>query len=346
LKASITDVAKKSGVSTTTVSRVLREYPGVRKKTRRKVLEAISELKYEVNAVARNLRQRKTNSIGVIVGNVLSPFYSIIAKTVEDIANKWGYSTILCNGDEDSEKELRYLKILKSNRVDGIILAPTGKNSHYINWMIDSGVKIVLLDRLIKGTDCDAVLVDNENGSYKAVKYLIEQGYQKIGIINGYLDRTTGRERLNGYLRALKEADISPDDNLIKIGNFKEDSGIKLTKELLENSNRPQAIFATNMDMTLGAVITIKKMSINIPDELGIIGFDDPEWASIVSPPLTVVSQPTYALASTAAELLIKKIEDKKIATSYKPLIMTLNTKLVIRNSTQKIKSHLVKINK
>jgi len=344
LKVSIIDVAKKAKVSTTTVSRVLRDYPGVRKKTRRKVLEAISELKYEVNAVARNLRQRKTNSIGVIVGNVLSPFYSIIAKTVEDIANKWGYSSILCNGDEDSEKELKYLKILKSNRVDGIILTPTGKNYHYINSMIDSGVKIVLLDRLIKGTNCDAVLVDNENGSYKAVKYLIEQGYRKIGIINGYLDRTTGRERLNGYLRALKEADISPDNNLIKIGNFKKDSGVKLTKELLENSNRPEAIFTTNMDMTLGAVITIKKMGISIPNELGIIGFDDPEWASILSPPLTVVSQPTYALASTAAELLIKKIEDKKIATSYEPLIMTLHTKLVIRNSSRKIKPHLVRI--
>jgi len=344
LKANITDVAKKAGVSATTVSRVLRDYPGVRKKTRRKVLEAISELKYEVNAVARNLRQRKTNSIGVIVGNVLSPFYSIIAKTVEDIANKWGYSTILCNGDENPEKELKYLKILKSNRVDGIILVPTGKNSNYINWMIDSGVKIVLLDRLIKGIDCDAVLVDNENGSYNAVKYLIEQGYRKIGIINGYLDRTTGRERFNGYLRALREAGISPDDNLIKIGNFKEDSGMKLTKELLENSNRPQAIFTTNMDMTLGAVITIKKMGISIPDELGIIGFDDPEWASILSPPLTVVSQPTHALASTAAELLIKKIEDKKTGTSHEPLIMTLHSKLVIRNSTQKIKPHLVRI--
>jgi len=344
LKANITDVAKKAGVSTTTVSRVLRDYPGVRKKTRRKVLEAISELKYEVNAVARNLRQKKTNSIGVIVGNVLSPFYSIIAKTVEDIANKWGYSTILCNGDENPEKELKYLKILKSNRVDGIILVPTGKNSNYINWMIDSGVKIVLLDRLIKGTDCDAVLVDNENGSYKAVRHLIEQGYRKIGIINGYLDRTTGRERFNGYLRALREAGISPDDNLIKIGNFKEDSGMKLTKELLENSNRPQAIFTTNMDMTLGAVITIKKMGISIPDELGIIGFDDPEWASILSPPLTVVSQPTNALASTAAELLIKKIEDKKTGTSHEPLIMTLHTKLVIRNSAQKIKPHLVRI--
>ena len=344
MKANITDVAKKAGVSTTTVSRVLRDYPGVRKKTRRKVLEAISELKYEVNAVARNLRQKKTNSIGVIVGNVLSPFYSIIAKTVEDIANKWGYSTILCNGDENPEKELKYLKILKSNRVDGIILVPTGKNSNYINWMIDSGVKIVLLDRLIKGTDCDAVLVDNENGSYKAVKYLIEQGYRKIGIINGYLDRTTGRERFNGYLRALREAGISPDDNLIKIGNFKEDSGMKLTKELLENSKRPQAIFTTNMDMTLGAVITIKKMGISIPDELGIIGFDDPEWASILSPPLTVVSQPTHALASTAAELLIKKIENKKTNTSRESLIMTLPTKLIIRNSTQKIKPRLVKI--
>jgi len=331
-------------LSLTTVSRVLRDYPGVRKKTRRKVLEAISELKYEVNAVARNLRQRKTNSIGVIVGNMLSPFYSIIAKTVEDIASNWGYSTILCNGDEDPEKELKYLKVLKSNQVDGIILTPTGKNSRYVNWLIDSGTKVVLLDRLIDGIKCDAVLVDNENGAYRAVKYLIEQGYQKIGIINGYLDRTTGRERFNGYLRALREANISPDDNMIKIGNFKKDSGIKLTKELLENSNRPQAIFTTNLDMTLGAVITIKESGLRIPQEIGFLGFDDSDWASILNPPLTVVSQPTQAIASTAAELLIKKIENKKTSTSRESLIMTLHTKLVIRNSTQKIKPYLVKI--
>jgi len=337
MKINIKHVAEKSGFSTATVSRVLRNYPGVREKTRKKVLEAVSELNYEVNAVARSLRQEKTYSIGIVVGNVLSQFYSVIAKSVEDTANKFGYNTILCNGDENPEKELNYLKVLKSNRVDGIILTPTGKNSEYINNLIRSGTKVVLLDRVIEGVDCDAVLVDNANGAYKAVKYLIDQGYKRIGIINGYLDRTTGAERLKGYLQALAEADIPKDNSLIKIGDFKKESGKKLTKELLKQVNKPEAIFVTNIDMSMGALSAIKEMGISIPDEIGIICFDDSEWAPIITPPITVIRQPVYQLGSIASELLIKNIENNEKDLIHKSKIIILQTELIIRNSTKKL---------
>ena len=336
MKINIKDVAKKAGVSTATVSRVLRDFPGVRDKTRKRVLKAVSELNYEINAVARNLRQKKTNSIGIIVGNVLSQFYSVIAKSVEDTANKFGYYTILCNGDENPEKELNYLKVLKSNRVDGIILTPTGKNPEYVRYLIDSGTKVVLLDRLIEGVDCDAVLVDNANGAYKAVKHLIDQGYRKIGIVDGYLDRTTGAERLKGYLQALKEAGIAKDDSLIKIGDFKKESGKRLTRELLKQSNRPEAIFTTNIDMSIGTLIAIKEAGLTIPDDIGIVCFDDSDWALILEPSITVIRQPVYQLGSTAAGLLIKKIEDEEKELDHKPAGVTLKTELIIRNSTKK----------
>lgn len=341
MKINIRDVARKAGVSTATVSRVLRDFPGIRDKTRKKVLKAVTELNYEINAVARSLRQKKTNSIGIIVGNVLSQFYSVIAKSVEDTANKFGYHTILCNGDENSQKELEYLKVLKSNRVDGIILTPTGKNSEYVQHLINSRTKVVLLDRLIEGVDCDAVLVNNANGAYKAVKHLIDQGYRKIGIVNGYLDRTTGAERLKGYLKAIEEGGIDRDGSLIKIGNFKKESGKKLTKELLEQSNRPEAIFTTNIDMSMGALIAIKEMRLAIPDDIGIVCFDDSDWALISEPSITVIRQPVYQLGSTAAELLIKKIEDNKDDSDHRPTVVTLNTELIIRNSTKKIKCSL-----
>lgn len=337
MKINIKTVAQKAGVSTATVSRVISGYTGVREKTKKKVLKAITELNYEVNSVARSLRQKKTNIIGIIVGNVLSQFYSIIAKSIEDTAIKSNYNVILCNGDDSPEKELRYLKVLKSNRVAGIILTPTGKNANYINWLIESGTKIVLLDRLIDGVYCDAVLADNENGAYNAVKHLINQGYKKIAIINGYTDRTTGRGRLNGYLKALREAGIPKDDNLIKIGDFKMSSGNDLTRELLKNTNRPEAIFVTNIDMTLGTLITIKKMGLKIPDDIGIVSFDDPDWSIILDPPLTAVNQPVYNLGSTATELLLKKIEDEETSIRNKPLIVTLNTNLIVRSSTKKI---------
>jgi len=332
----IKDVAKKAGVSTATVSRVLGNFTGVRDKTRKKVFKATSELNYEINAVARSLRQKKTNSIGIIVGNVLSQFYSVIAKSVEDTANKFGYNTILCNGDENPEKELNYLKVLKSNRVDGIILTPTGKNSEYVQHLINSRTKVVLLDRLIEGVDCDAVLVDNANGAYQAVKHLIDQGYKKIGIVNGYLDRTTGAERLKGYLHALEEAGIAKDDSLIKIGDFKKESGKKLTQELLEQPYRPDAIFTTNIDMSMGALITIKEMGLTIPDDIGIVCFDDSDWALILEPSITVIRQPVYQLGSIAAELLIKEIEDEEKNLYHKPTVVTLNTELIIRESTKK----------
>ncbi len=336
MKKNIKNVAEQSGFSTATVSRVLRNYPGVREKTRKKVLKTISELNYEVDAVARSLRQKKTNSIGIIVGNILSQFYSEIAKSVEDTANKYGYNAILCNGDENPEKELNYLKILKSNRVDGIILTPTGKNSEYVKHLIGLGTKVVLIDRLIDGLNCDAVLVDSENGAYRAVNHLTNQGYKKIGIINGYLDRTTGAARLNGYLRALQDAGIKREDDLIKIGDFKKESGRKLTQELLEQQNKPEAIFATNIDMAIGSIIATKKLGIILPTDLAFISFDDSDWAEILDTPITVIRQPVYQLGSIATELLIRKIEQKKEHQDHKPKIITLPTELIIRNSTIK----------
>lgn len=338
MKVNIKTVAKRAGVSITTVSRVIREYPGIKEETRKKVLKSIRELNYEINAVARNLRQKKTNTIGIIVGNVLSQFYSIIAKSVEDSANKAGYNVILCNGDDNPEKEFRYLKVLKYNRVDGIILTPTGKNAEYVKWLIETGTRVVLIDRLIDGVNCDAVLIDNENAAYGAVRHLIKQGYRKIAIINGYIDRTTGKGRLNGYIKALRDAGIPKDDSLIKIGNFKKSSGRDLVKELMQGNSKPEAIFVTNIDMTLGALIAIKEMGLKIPSDIGIVGFDDPDWNIILDPPLTAVHQPVYELGSMAAELLLKKIESKDTSTSNKPLIMTLNTSLVVRNSTKLIK--------
>lgn len=338
MKVNIRVIAKKADVSIATVSRVLRNYPGVREKTRKKVLKVASGLNYEINAIARNLKQEKTNTIGIIVGNVLSQFYSTIAKAVEDVAQKNGYNLILCNSDYSPEKELRYLKILKSNRVDGLILIPTGKNAAYIKNLIESGMNIVLLDRLVKGVECDSVMSDNEKGAYDAVAHLIGQGFKKIAIIDGFLYSTTGLERFNGYIRAIKEVGIQKDANLIKIGNFKKRSGIELTKELLKGPVKPDAIFVTNLDMTLGALIALKEMNIKIPDQIALVGFDDSDWANISSPPITTVSQPIYSLGVNATEMLIKKINGENIGLENKALKLTLNTELIVRQSSCKHK--------
>jgi DNA-binding LacI/PurR family transcriptional regulator len=336
MSLNIKAIAEKAGVSTATVSRVLSGFPGVREKTKKKVMKITSELNYEVDGIARSLRQKKTFKIGVIVGDVLSQFYTVLAKSIEDIANKYGYSMILCNGDDDPEKELNYLKVLRSSRVDGIIIAPTGKNAGYINNLLQSNIKIVLIDRLIEGVDCDAVLVDNEKGAYTAVKYLIDKGYKKIAIIDGFIDRTTGKERLKGYLRALNENNIPRNDDFIKIKDFKKRSGIVFANELLENKNKPEAIFVANLELTLGAIISIKSLGLKIPDDIAVIGFDDSDWAQILEPPLTLISQPVYDLGETAAEMLIKNIENDN--SKREKLIVTMNTKLIERGSVIKNK--------
>jgi len=332
-RPNIRTVAGRAGVSTATVSRVLSGFEGVRENTRKKVLSAIEELDYSVDSVARSLRQRKTYTIGLIVGNVLSQFYSTIAKSIEDTARDYGYKTILCNGDDDPVKEMEYLKILRSNKVDGIILTPTGLNRDFIKSTMNAGIQIVLLDRLVDGLDADAVLVDNYEGAYAATKYLLDRGYVRIAIINGFTDRTTGAERLRGYRSALRESGIAEEDALIKTGDFKKESGTRLTLELLAMEKPPDAVFVTNMDMTMGVLTALGVNKTAIPRDMAVLSFDDPEWSAIIEPPLTAVSQPVYRLGSTAAKKLIDRIENREEVPVNKPSITTLKTRLIIRRS-------------
>jgi DNA-binding LacI/PurR family transcriptional regulator len=327
------DVAKRAKVSTATVSAVINNNKFVSDDLKKRVIEAIEELHYEPNIIARSLKVKKTNSIGIIIGNIVSQAFSIMAKAAEDIANKYKFNLIVCNSDDDPKKELDYLKVLKSSRVEGIILTSTGKNFEYVKRLIESGTKIVLLDRLIDSINCDAVLLDNEKGAYTAVKYLINRGFRRIGIICGPLDITTGRERLDGYLKALEEAGIKKEDNLINIGTFKKESGIRLTKELLEGLPKPEAIFVSNLDLTLGALETLNVMRVRIPEDISIIGFDNSEWYRIMTPPITVVNHPIYGYGATAAKLLMRRINNEE--ENIEPIMKRLKTSLLVRRSVK-----------
>ena len=336
MKVTMQEVANKAEVSTATVSRVLRNFPGVREKTKKRVLKVISELNYEVNAVARSLAARRTKIIGLIVSDLLAQFNAVVTKSIEEVARRYDYSVIICNNDENPEKELRNLKVLESNRVDGIILMSTCRNIEYVNWMISSGRKIVLIDRLIKGVICDAVLVDNEGGAYKITKFLIDQGYRRIATIAGIQESTTGIDRLKGYLRALRESDIRVDKDFIKYGDFMVKSGGRLSKELFDLPKKPDAIFAANLQMLRGLLITLNKKKISIPKDIGVVTFDDIEWPDILIPSITAIKQPVHSIGNMAAELLFKKIEKETEIEIENPTIITLNTILKIRNSTKK----------
>ncbi len=334
--SNIKDVAKKAGVSATTVSAYLNKSAPVNKLTAEAIKEAIEELEYKPNLIARSLRQKKTNTVGLIVGNILSHFYTVIAKSVEDTARKYGLNTILCNGDDDSQKELDYIKILESSRVEGIILTPTGKNGDYINELIKSGIEIVLIDRIIEGVNCSSVVVDNEKGAEKAVRHLIEQGYKRIGIINGSLEIGTAKKRYDGYIKVLSKAGLPINNNLIKIGDFKMETGITMCRELLDGKNKPDAIFSTNVDITKGILVTIKQRGLKIPNDIGLVGFDDSDLTKLFDPPITVISQPVYEIGSTAMEIMINEIKNNT-KVGNKPIKKVFKTKLIKRGSTKKI---------
>jgi len=334
MKLTMKDIAQRAEVSTATVSRVLKGSNNVRGKTRRRVLKVVKELKYEINAVAQSLAANKTKTIGLVISDLLSEFNAIITKSIEKIARENDYSVIVCNNDESPKKELENLKVLEANRVDGIILTPTTYNSDYVNWLLNSGRKIIIIDRLINGVNCDAVLVDNEKGAYKITKFLIDQGYQKIATIAGILRTTTGLERLNGYLRALKESNIEVNQDLIKYGDFKIESGARLSKELLDLPEHPDAIFVANNQMLKGLLETFNKNNLRIPEDIGVVTFDDIEWPDILVPSITTIVQPTHRIGSIAADILFKKIRGELENIKDHPTIITLNTSLKIRNST------------
>jgi len=331
-KLNMDKVAELAGVSTATVSRVLNDYPFVKEKTRNKVLKVINETNYRVNAVARNLRRKKTHSIGVIISNVLSPFYSVIAKAVEDVAIKNQFSTILCNGGDNPEKELKYLKVLHENRVDGIILSPTGKNKDYLNFLISSGIPVAFIDRKVEGIGCDTVLVNNREASFRAVQYMLEKGYRKIGFISGPKDRTTGLERLEGYHRALIEKKVKVDEGLIRIGDFSLESGMENTLDLLRSADI-DGLYVANSDMATGAFQVLKERDIKIPADIAFLMFDDPNWTTLVTPKVTAIKQPVYTLGSAAADLLFKRILEGRNYIDKEPVRVRLEANLIIRDS-------------
>jgi DNA-binding LacI/PurR family transcriptional regulator len=331
-KLNIEEVAEYAGVSTATVSRVLNDYPFVKEETRRRVLRVIRETNYQVNAVARNLRRRKTHSIGVIISNVLSSFYSVIAKAVEDVAITNRYSTVLCNGGDDPDKELNYLKVLHENRVDGLILSPTGKNLRYLLFLISSGIPVTVVDRTVEGLQCDTVLVNNREASYRAVRYMLDRGYRRIGCISGPQDRLTGIERYQGYLDAHAAAQVPVDRALVKTGDFLYESGRALAEQLLAQGGL-DALYVSNSDMAMGAYYVLRESGVKIPGDIAFMMFDDPDWTSLVTPGISAVRQPVYRLGASAARMLFSRILNGDVSADDSPKCTILDAELVIRES-------------
>ncbi|SHH91166.1 LacI family DNA-binding transcriptional regulator [Clostridium grantii] len=336
MSSTIKDVAKYTGLSIATISKYING-GNVLDKNKEAIKKAIEDLDFRVNEMARGLKTNKTKTIGILIPNLEQSFCTSIVSNVENILLKQGYSTIICDYKENTELEKEKLEFLVNKMVDGIILMPLNdgtEDESIIQAVIETGISVVLVDRVLDNVECDVVLVDNLNAAYGAVEEFITRGHKRIGIITGPDNVYTSQERLKGYYRVHEDYSIEVDENLIKKGNYKIDSGYNLLKELMEIEEPPTAIFITNYEMTLGAIMAINDSNIMVPQQVSIIGFDNLELAKVVKPPLSIVIQPMQSIGETSAELLLKRLNGDM---SNFPSRFRLKSELSIKGSVRNV---------
>jgi len=315
-KITIKDIARHTGVSQATVSRVINNSGYTGAKTRELVNDAISTLEYIPNANARNLITGQSSIIGLVIPDIINPFFGKILKGITSVLEKEKLHLILCDTDENAETEQYYLKMLREQRLKGLLITPTSdldvNNADFLTAMSNGGIPIVLIDRDVKYSNFDGVFIDNEKGSFEAVNAFIRFGHQRIAIISGPVTSVPGRERLAGYKSALTVNNLPIDDNLIFIGDFKLESGYRLTKKILSLKPCPTALFVCNNLMNLGAIKALTEEGVRIGKDIGLIGFDDIDILDALMMNISVVSRPTKEMGKEAALMLLDKINNSK----------------------------------
>jgi LacI family fructose operon transcriptional repressor len=324
---SIKDVANAAGVSTATVSRVLADKPYVRPEIRDRVMAAVKSLNYRPNRVARSLRVRKSNTIGLIVSDIQNPFFTAVSRAVEDAASKRDMSVFLCNTDEDKDKEATYLKLMTDENVAGLILSPTVQAARSYTDVVKLDIPTVVIDRTVPDLEVDSVVLDNVDSAYKIVKHLVADGHRRIAAI--FWRGGTGQERRAGYLKALEDHNIDPLPELVRSVKPREEEGYKTTVQFLGLPEPPDVILTSNSLLAAGAFRALQDHNLSIPDEIAFASFDDTTWTTLVRPAITVLEQPTYEIGKSAAELLLKRINEPTRPISK----VTLQGKLIVRQS-------------
>jgi LacI family transcriptional regulator len=327
----MSDVAERARVSVSTISHVLNGTRKVSEDTREKVLAAVEELGYQHNLLAKSLRIQRTFTIGLLISDIQNPFFTSVVRGVEDVALNRGYHLFLCNTDENPVREDAYITELAKKQVDGLIVASAAPRHNDARRIRFANIPAVFMDREVEGLEADAIRVDNLLGMKMAVEHLASLEHERIGLISGPLEKTSGFERYKGFEAALSEVGFQFEESLVRFGDFKTLSGRKGADELLRLSKSPTALIAANNQMTLGALLCIREKGFSIPTDVSVIGFDDMEWAPLANPPLTTVAQPSYEMGVKAANMLLDKIGKSSDGATTRVL---LEPSLVVREST------------
>jgi len=317
--ATIHDVAKLAGVAPITVSRVINNSGYINENTREKVEAAIVKLGYVPNVLARSLKSKRTNTLALVFTDITNPFFTIIARGVEDTAGDAGFNVIFCNTDESQEKEDNYVQVILQKQVDGILLVPAGSNTKSIQIIKDQGTPLVILDRRIDSTDVDIVRGDSIGGARLLTQHLIDLGHRHIALINGPKNVSTSEDRLIGYKQVMEENGLKGNIQGY-YGNFSQASGDNLTRIIFEKEPKPTAIFATNNLIAIGALRALNELGYRIPNDVALVSFDDIPENLTMFPFMTAVSQPSYEMGKSATELLISRIKNGS-NTDYREII-------------------------
>ncbi len=310
--ATIHDVAKRAGVAPITVSRVVNNSGYFSQDTRARVEAAIAELEYVPNRLASSLRSKRTNTLALVITDITNPFFTTLARGVEDTASDAGYTVVFCNTDESDVEEQKYLQVLLQQQVDGILLVPARSTSVSLDVIRKQATPVVVLDRRMPpGANVDVVRCENEDGAYRLTRLLIELGHQRIAILSGPMGVSTAEDRLAGYQRAMTEAGLWPDPNLIVYGAFNQASGYEMVQRLLDCQPRPTAIFAANNMIGIGALKAMQDASVRVPDDIAMVSFDDLPPNLLTFPFFTVAAQPAYEMGRAATQLLVARLAGK-----------------------------------
>lgn len=332
MNVTIYDVAREANVSMATVSRVVNGNPNVKPTTRKKVQEAIDRLGYRPNAVARGLASKKTTTVGVIIPDISNIFYSELARGIEDIATMYKYNIILSNSDQNKDKEFHLLNTMLGKQVDGIVFMSGNITEEHVEEFEKSPVPIVLAASVESTNTVPAVTIDVEQAAYDAVTEFANKGHKKIAFVTGPLNEPiNGEKKLNGYKRAIEDAGLSYNEELVIEGDYTYDSGIEGFERIHELAEKPTAVFVGTDEMALGVIHSAQDLGYSIPNDFEVISFDNTRLALMVRPQLTSVVQPMYDIGAVAMRLLTKFMNKENVEEQ----IVTLPHRIEFRHSTK-----------
>lgn len=330
MAVSIKDVAREAGVSIATVSRVLNDIDVVNEETKKKVLDAIKELGYRPNIVARSLKTQKTKTIGILVPDISSQIYPEIVRGAEDVANIYDYNIILCNSDYDMDKEKEYLRVLKEKMVDGLLYMSVSLEKETVDLVNDLDLRTVLVETKDLDGSFPSVTIDNVKAMYDATKYVIDRGAKSIGFIGTKQDKVNAiTRRFEGYEKSLNDNNMSVDEDLTYFDGFKVRTGYKGIEQFLVSKKKFDAVVCSSDEIAMGAINALRDNNIRVPEDVSVIGFSNMAMSDVFYPKITTVAEPMYDMGSIAMRMLIKLLNKKDVDQKH----YVLEHKIIERNS-------------